>query len=335
MRFLGLKKKEIGVWKGSRPRLTRRLDLAMMPTLARIDDLSGVFAGYGLVMVDECHHVPAVSFEALLKACPSRRIVGLTATPMRKDRLEKLLYLQCGPIRHTVSPIDAAGGDRVALIRRTSIAIQTNEGIRPELHDIWSALVADAGRLAVIVTDIATCFAEGRSPLVLADRKSYLEKIETALAAHPDVSSVARYRLDGGVGKKLQRDVRARIERHYHEGTPFVLLATASLIGEGFDLPQLDTLVLAMPLSFKGRLIQYAGRIHRAREGKAAARIYDYVDENIPVTKAMFHRRSTGYREMGYRLEFGDENTGGGQDTRKDESGVINSFSSQLVHPAL
>ncbi len=306
MQFLGLKKKEIGIWKGAKPRLTRRLDIAMLPSLSRADDYAAAFLGYGLVIVDECHHVPAASFEALLKACPARRIVGLTATPYRKDRLEKLLHLQCGPIRHMLVPADMGDkSDRVVMVRRSSIAFPSGASPQPAIHEVWDALVADEGRLRMIVADICECIGEGRAPLVLADRKAYLDRIEAALAVHPVAQSVTRYRMDGGIGKKARAVIRAQIDEHYENRTSFVLLATASLIGEGFDLPQLDTLILAMPLSFKGRLIQYAGRLHRDHDGKASARIYDYLDENSPLTKAMFQRRSVGYRQMGYKINIG------------------------------
>lgn len=311
IRFLGLKKKEIGVWKGVKPRITRRLDIAMLPSLSRTRDYEAALSGYGLVVVDECHHVPAASFELLLKACPARRIVGLTATPQRKDRLEKLLHLQCGPIRHTLSSMGSdESKNRVVVVRRSSIAFPPGLSPQPAIHEVWGALVADAGRLQMIVADICACVKEGRSPLVLADRKSYLDKIEAALAAHSAAQSVERYRLEGGVGKKARTAIRQQIDEHYQKDTSFVLLATASLIGEGFDLPQLDTLILAMPLSFKGRLIQYAGRLHRDHEGKSSARIYDYLDENSPLTRAMFRRRSVGYRQMGYKMDFGSDSEG-------------------------
>jgi superfamily II DNA or RNA helicase len=308
MRFLGLKKKEIGVWKRAKPRITRRLDIAMLPSLSRAQDYASALSGYGLVVVDECHHVPAASFELLLKACPARRIVGLTATPQRKDRLEKLLYLQCGPIRHTLASTGSEDcNNRVVVVRRSSIAFPPGMPSQPAIHEVWDALVADEGRLQMIVTDICACVEECRAPLVLADRKSYLDRLEAALAAHPVVGPIARYRLESGVGRKARSTIRERLDEHYDKSTPFVLLATASLIGEGFDLPQLDTLILAMPLSFKGGLIQYAGRLHRVHEGKSSARIYDYLDENSPLTRAMFRRRSVGYRQMGYRMDFGTE----------------------------
>jgi superfamily II DNA or RNA helicase len=306
MQFLGLKRKEIGIWRGPTPRLTRRLDIAMLPSLTRVEDLATALAGYGVVIVDECHHVPATSFEAVLKACPSRRVYGLTATPKRKDRLEKLLYAQCGPIRHTL--VDTPTNEvRTVKVRRTSVALPPDAGSRPPIHIVWEALVRDESRIRVIVADLLSCAVAGRSPLVLADRKVYLDRLQGAFAAQ--AANVACHRLDGQSGKKARAEVFRQIDAHYAAGTPFVLFATASLIGEGFDLPRLDTLVLSMPLSWKGRLVQYAGRLHRRHEAKGAAVIFDYVDENHALTNAMFRRRLAGYRELNYAVEMAPGST--------------------------
>ena len=301
MQFLGLKRKEVGIWRGRAPRLTRRLDIAMLPSLSRAEDMAAAQTGYGVVLVDECHHVPATSFEAVLKACPSRRLYGLTATPKRKDRLEKLLFAQCGPIRHTLA--DAVTDEvRTVKVRRTSVVLPPDAGPRPPIHILWETLVRDDGRAAVIVSDLLTCVAAGRSPLVLADRKVYLDRLQADFSSRE--ARVDCYRLDGLMGKKARAAVLREIADHYDTAKPFVLFATASLIGEGFDLPRLDTLVLSMPLSFKGRLIQYAGRLHRPHAAKGAAVIYDYLDENHAITKAMFRRRMSGYAELGYRIEM-------------------------------
>ncbi|MEO6874824.1 MAG: DEAD/DEAH box helicase family protein [Opitutaceae bacterium] len=301
MKFLGLKRKEIGVWRSQSPRLTRRLDIAMLPSLSRADDLAEGLTGYGLVIVDECHHVPAASFEAVLKACSSRRLYGLTATPKRKDRLENLLFAQCGPIRHTF--VNATAGQaRIVKVRLTTLTLPPEVGARPPIHVIWESLVRDEGRIAVIVADLLLCVVMERSPLVLADRKVYLEHLEKAFSAH--ATGVACYRLDGQMGKRARSEVLRLIAVHYDSGKPFVLFATASLIGEGFDLPRLDTLVLSMPLSFKGRLIQYAGRLHRLHDAKGDPLIFDYLDENHAITNAMFRRRQTGYKELGYHIEM-------------------------------
>jgi superfamily II DNA or RNA helicase len=300
-RFLGLKRKEIGLWRGPTPRLTGRFDIAMLPSLARVENLAAALAGYGVIVVDECHHVPATSFEMVLKACSSRRVYGLTATPKRKDRLEKLLFAQCGPIRHTL--VDAPTDEvRTVKVRRTTVVFPSDAGPRPPIHLVWEGLVQDESRIKVIVADLLSCAASGRSPLVLADRKVYLERLQAAFTA--EVTGVTCHRLDGQMGKKARNEVLRQIDEHYNERKPFVLFATASLIGEGFDLPRLDTLVLAMPLSFKGRLVQYAGRLHRRHEAKGAALIFDYLDDNHAITSAMFRRRLAGYNELGYRIEL-------------------------------
>lgn len=301
MQFLGLKRKEIGIWRGPSHRRTGRLDIAMLPSLARVEDLASALAGYGMVIIDECHHVPAASFEAVLKACPSRRVYGLTATPKRKDRLEKLLFAQCGPIRHTL--VDAPTAEvRTVKVHRTSVSLPADIGQRPPIHVIWEALVQDQGRVAVIVSDLLSCVATGRSPLVLADRKVYLDRLQQAISAQ--APHVICHRLEAQLGKRARSEILGQIDAHYTAGTPFVLFATASLIGEGFDLPRLDTLVLAMPLSWKGRLVQYAGRLHRIHNAKGAPLIYDYLDENHAVTNAMFRRRLAGYRELNYTIEM-------------------------------
>lgn len=301
MQFLGLKRNEVGIWRGSSPRITRRLDIAMLPSLTRVENPAAALAGYGVIIVDECHHVPATSFEVVLKSCTSRRIYGLTATPKRKDRLEKLLFAQCGPIRHTL--VDAPTEEvRTVKVRRTTVALPPGAGPRSPIHVMWEALVQDESRIGVIVADLLSCAAAGRSPLVLADRKVYLDRLQQALTAK--ATNVTCHRLDGQTGKKARNEVRRQIDEHFHGGTPFVLFATASLIGEGFDLPRLDTLVLAMPLSFKGRLVQYAGRLHRRHEAKGAAMIFDYLDDNHAIAHAMFRRRLAGYKELGYRIEL-------------------------------
>ena len=237
------------------------------------------------MVVDECHHVPAVTFEALLKACPSRKILGLTATPFRKDGLEKLIHLQCGPVRHTIQTTTDDAAPRTVYVRRSSFHMPDALGQRPPLHAVWEALVADAGRAKQIAGDIRAALDEGRCPLVLSDRKTHLEKLEAELTTQIGLSDTAIYRFESGIGKKRRQAIREDIDRRFEGGKQFVLLATASLIGEGFDLPRLDTLFLAMPLSFKGRLVQYAGRLHRSHADKREIRVYDYLDEGNPLTR--------------------------------------------------
>lgn len=303
-RFLGLNRDEIGVWRGKGSRMTGRLDIAMLPSLSRVENVTELFTGYGLVIVDECHHVPAVSFEALLKACPCRRLVGLTATPERKDGLERLLHLQCGPIRHTVEIAAGETVPRTVFVRRSSFHLPTDGATKSAIHEIWQALVDDPGRTQQVANDVWAAVKEGRCPLVLPDRKTPLDKLQEAFAQLRGVEDVAVFRLESDSGIKQNRIVRAEIDALSAKRQRYVLFSTASLIGEGFDLPSLDTLFLGMPLSFKGRLIQYAGRLYRTHADKRDVVIYDYLDDNHPVTQAMFRRRAVAYRQMGYRFEI-------------------------------
>jgi superfamily II DNA or RNA helicase len=306
-RFLGIVKcKDIGVWRGATRRLTRKLDIAMLPSLSRVENYAAAFEGYGLVIVDECHHVPAATFEALLKACPCRKIVGLTATPVRKDRLERLLYLQCGPIRHTIRPSANDAAPRIVFVRRSSFSVPNALGPQPRIQLVWDALVADVQRTRQIAGDIRACVEEGRCPLVLSERKAHLDKLQAELATQNAPAEVSVFRLEGGIGRKERQAIREEIDRKFIIGGKFVLLATSSLIGEGYDLPRLDTLFLTMPLSHMGRLIQYVGRLHRQHEDKHEIRVYDYLDSGNALTAAMFRRRSPAYRQMGYRVVMED-----------------------------
>lgn len=216
-----------------------------------------------------------------------------------KGGLEKRLHMQCGPIRHTLGGARDDAVRRTVFVRRSSFHLPETVGQRPGIHDIWQALADDPERTEQIAADILMSVQDGRCPLVLSDRKAQLEKLaETPTRLRGD-ADVALYRLSGDDGIKRRRALLAEMEARAMHGRPHVLFATAALIGEGFDLPRLDTLFLAMPLSFKGRLIQYAGRLHRTHADKRGVRIHDYLDEEHPITQAMFRRRATAHCDMG------------------------------------
>jgi superfamily II DNA or RNA helicase len=213
-----------------------------LPSLARVEDYAALFQGYGLIIVDECQHVPAVTFEQLLKTCPCRRIIGLTATPARKDGLERLLYLQCGPIRHTIAASTGESTPRTVFVRRNSFYVPASLRPQPPIHATWEALVADAGRTRQIAGDILATVEDGRCPLVLSGRKAHLDHLEAELKGREGAADVAIYRLESGAGKKQRQAMRDEIDRKFAAGAKLVLLATSALIGEGYDLPRLDTL---------------------------------------------------------------------------------------------
>ncbi len=206
--------------------------------------------------------------------------------------------MQCGPVRHTVSQKDRQSQELLRhhlICRDTSFTTPTQEG-EPSIHDIYAALVADEARNELILNDLLQALEEGRSPILLTERRKHLEFFTGRLAKSGRHVVV----LHGGMGAKQRRAVAEQIAS-IPDNEKRVLLATGRYIGEGFDDARLDTLFLAMPVSWKGTLVQYAGRLHRIHAGKAEVRIYDYVDRNSPTLMRMFYKRLRGYRAMGYK----------------------------------
>jgi len=297
----GLGKRDIGLFGGTRKRLTGIIDVAMMQTLANAPLLGEVSGHYGQVIVDECHHVPAVTFEKTIAAFPARYICGLTATPYRKDGHQAILHIQCGPIRHTMK--DDTGGDLQRILRiRPTGWMPPNVGERPPIHEVWAALIQDTDRNILIVADIQAAYHQGAKSVVFSDRKEHLERLAEKLREQLGPEGRV-YILRGDNATKVRRATLAAVATHLENGEPFLLLSTTSLIGEGLDLPGLDTLFLAMPISFKGRLIQAVGRLHRPAEGKSQVTVYDYFDTSTGLTISMFRRRLTVYRQQGYQFE--------------------------------
>ena len=298
--FLGLSKNEIHVL-GKARYPDAPVALGMFPTLARSEFPEALLAKYGHVIIDECHHVPAASFEAAMKRCTARYILGLTATPNRKDGLQKILFLQCGPIRHRIDLDHSEEQSRTVFVREFSLGLPAEKDRLP-IHQIWEHLIQSGERNRAIASDVSSALEEQRFCALLSDRKDHLNALESLLREKWPEESV--YRIDGSTNQKLRTAILGNLRARAAEERPFVLLATASLLGEGFDMPELDTLFLTMPISFKGRLIQYAGRLHRFSEKKKSVRIYDYVEPDHPLTAQMYRKRTTAYREMGYSIQI-------------------------------
>lgn len=309
MEFLSLNKKEIGFFTGTKKKLHGKVDIAMLPTLSRMENIEDFPNDYGQIIVDECHHVPAVSFEDVLKRFPARFVVGLTATPYRKDGLEKILHFQCGPVRHEFKESAEKLFDKRVTVRDTAFRLPDELGVKPPIHVVWHHLIQDVARNTLIVDDVAKSLSESRFPLIISDRKEHLDTLENGIRERQSETSC--FRLDGGTSKKRRVEILSELRTCLNNGQKPCLFATASLIGEGFDLPELDTLVLAMPLSFKGRLVQYAGRLHRACTGKTEVRIYDYLDSSSGLTIKMYRNREKTYQAMGYRIENSSKSNAG------------------------
>jgi superfamily II DNA or RNA helicase len=294
--FLGINPQAIGTIGGGRNRPTGVIDVATVQGLARSEPDAETLGNYGHVVVDECHHVPAVSIERLLGCCPARYVTGLTATPYRRDGHQPIIAMQCGPTRHTMR----ATGDDLALrvIRRDTDFDPGGLPPDPGIQEVYSALAIDERRIELIANDALELLEEGRVPILLTERREHLDRLADRLREH--VSNLVA--LHGDVTPRRRRDGLARLSG-LSDGEPRLVLATGRFIGEGFDDPRLDTLLLAMPIAWKGTVVQYAGRLHRAHPGKTEARIYDYVDRNVPVLRRMFAKRAKAYRAMSYTID--------------------------------
>jgi superfamily II DNA or RNA helicase len=301
--FLDIDSKEIGIFKGSKKKAKGKIDIAMIQSLSKIEDFSDFAEKYGQVIIDECHHIPAISFEAILKQFQSKFILGLTATPKRKDGLERILYQQCGPIQHTIDSVDGSGLEKKVIFKETGLKFPEEVGPQPPYHIVAELVSTNKKRNQLIVGDILQALEIKRFPLVIADRKDQIEYLSATVRGSVSESSLQVFKLDGEMSPKVRREVVDGVLFAYENQTPVVLFATASLIGEGFDMPELDTLILATPLSFEGRMIQYAGRLHRQSKGKSNVLIHDYLDSYSAVLLKMYRNRIKAYKKMGYKIE--------------------------------
>ncbi|MGH7268054.1 MAG: DEAD/DEAH box helicase family protein [Candidatus Rokuibacteriota bacterium] len=300
--FLGLDPKAIGQIGAGKRRPTGRLDVAMLQSLVREGRVDNVVAGYGHVIADECHHVPAVSFERILSEVKARYLIGLTATPRRRDGLHPILEMQLGPVRFAVDAKSQAARRPFEhrLIVRDTTLIEGAPDPAQGIQTLYAALAGDESRNRPILDDVVLAIQEGRSPILLTERKDHLEHLATRL--RPFVHHLVV--LQGGMTPSERREVTAQLAS-IPEDEPRLVLATGRYIGEGFDDARLDTLFLTMPVSWKGTLVQYAGRLHRLHPGKAEVRIYDYVDREVPLFQRMFEKRLRGYRAIGYARDDG------------------------------
>jgi len=295
--FLALPPRFIGQFGAGRNKGRGKVDIGMLQSLQHGGTVRDLVADYGHVLIDECHHIPAFSFEAVLKEVKARYVSGLTATPVRKDGHHPIVIMQCGPIRHRVDAREHAQArpfQHFVFPRTTTFSLPT-ELATAGIQEIYSRLVADASRTAVIVRDVVAAVDEGRSPLVLTERTEHLEDIQRHLVTQVEHLVVLR----GGMGAGERKALVERLKAIPDEA-PRVLLATGRYIGEGFDDARLDTLFLTLPVSWRGTVQQYAGRLHRLHERKREVRIYDYVDAAVPMLARMHQKRLRGYAAIGY-----------------------------------
>lgn len=299
--FSTMPRDAIGMIGGGRRKPKGQVDVALIQSLVRKGEVDDIVGSYGHLVVDECHHLSAVSFELVARRSKARYILGLSATVTRKDGHHPIIVMQCGPVRHRVDARTEAAKrpfDHVVRIRDTSFHLQATLGTpAPSIQDVFKELVDDEARNDLIFDDVLCALEAGRSPVVITERTAHLETIAKRLERFARHVVVLR----GGQSEKQRRDSAARLAA-IPQGEERVIVATGRYLGEGFDDSRLDTLFLTMPIAWKGTLAQYAGRLHRLNDAKREVIIYDYVDMRVPVLARMAAKRRIGYQSIGYKI---------------------------------
>jgi superfamily II DNA or RNA helicase len=281
------------------------IDIALMQSCFENDEVKPFVKEYGMVIVDECHHVSSITFENVLKHVTAHYVYGLTATPIRKDGLQPIIFMQCGPIRFFAdakAQIQKQSFQRYLVPRFTSYRPVTDD--KQSFTALSQSLAESEIRNNLIIEDVLNVVAAGRTPIILTARTSHVELLAEMLKQH--VANIIQ--LTGEGTAKNKRETLQKLQ-DIPKDAPLVIVATGKYVGEGFDYPRLNTLFLALPISWKGLVAQYAGRLHRENEGKKDVRIYDYIDIHEPVCENMYRKRLKGYSAIGYRVLSKDTQT--------------------------
>ena len=289
----------IGQLGGTKNTVAGIVDIAIIQSLISGDDVKELVKDYGMVIVDECHHVSAVSFERVLKEVNAKYVYGLTATPTRQDGHQPIIHMQCGPIRYLVDAKEQAEKrtfEHYLLPRFTTYrSTVTDKGIAA----IYKDLAENEIRNDHIVKDVIKVLKDGRTPIILTERREHVLLVADKLNGH--CKNIIT--LFGTASAKARRETMDRLQA-IPEDEQLVIVATGKYVGEGFDYPRLDTLFLGLPIAWKGKVAQYAGRLHRNYPGKNEVQIYDYVDIHVSVLESMYQKRLKGYAAIGYKIKI-------------------------------
>ncbi|MFZ0485277.1 MAG: DEAD/DEAH box helicase family protein [Desulfobacterales bacterium] len=292
----------IGQLGAGKNTLSGIVDIAVMQSLSRQGEVKECVNNYGMIIADECHHASAFTYEQILKTTNAKYIYGLTATPTRKDGHHPILFMHCGPIRYRDNPRKQAENrpfDHYIVPRFTSLRVPLDSDEKDvSIQELYAEIMDNDFRNQQIIEDVLKNYHQGRNCIVLSLRTAHVELLAKKLKEEvPDVIT-----LMGGMGKKsTQKAFQCLTD--IPDDKNIILVATGHFIGEGFDEPRLDTLFLAMPISWKGTLQQYAGRLHRLFKTKKEVRIYDYVDIQVKMLEKMYQKRLNGYASMGYKAK--------------------------------
>jgi len=267
--YSGIPKKEIGI-VGNGKESIKAVSVGMVQTLAK-RNLAGIREHFGQIIIDECHHTPASTFINVVSAFDCKYMLGLSATPYRRDKLNKLIYTTVGNVVAEVKSCDIQDNLIVPEIITRETSFQYDYKKDSDYVPMITALIEDSDRNEFIISDVVyESQDENNYSLILSDRKAHCEELAFILEGQGIECAV----LTGDLPPKKRETIIQDLE----SGSLKVIFATGQLAGEGLDLPKLNRLFVTTPIRWKGRIKQYAGRVMRPAEGKNDAKIYDYVD---------------------------------------------------------
>lgn len=300
--FLEIAPDHIGYIGSGKRKESKVIDVALIQSLSQKGVVDDVVGEYGHLIVDECHHISAPSFEAIARQCKAKYVAGLSATVTRKDGHHPIIFMHCGPLRYKVDDRKQAAErpfTHKAITRKTTFRLPDilSGSALPLMNEIYTALMSDKNRNDMIVEDVIHAVKAGRFPVILTERKEHIEILSGLLT--PYIKNI--FVMKGGMGQK-QRQALADTMQLTPDSEEKVIIATGRYLGEGFDNAQLDTLFLTLPVSWRGTLAQYAGRLHRLYDTKKEVIIYDYVDLEVTVLAKMFRKRLSVYKAIGYEV---------------------------------
>ena len=274
------------------------VDIAIIQSALSDGEAKDLVKNYGMVIVDECHHISAVNFEKVLKSANAKYVYGLTATPTRQDGHQPIIFMQCGPIRYKVDAKEQAEKrpfEHYLIPRFTSFRSAADKTITA----IYKELSENQLRNNLIANDVIEALCDGRTPIILTERREHIETLSGLLSGKCDNIIT----LFGTSSQKEKRETLAKLES-IPDDEKLIIIATGKYVGEGFDYPRLDTLFLALPIAWKGKVAQYTGRLHRNYTGKTEVQVYDYVDIHVPMLEKMYQKRVKGYAAVGYKAKI-------------------------------
>lgn len=310
-----VRKSLVGKLQGSHDSLTGIIDIAMAGSLRKKEEWHPFLEQYGMIIVDECHHAASDTIADVLKEVKAKYVYGVTATPKRADGLERITNMLIGPIRYSYTSKEKVKKQGIAhlVYPRFTRAVPPRGVLSEKMHpnEAYEIIRNNEIRDEQIVSDIKKCIEAGRTPVVLSKYKDHSEKLYGRVKGYADKV----FLMTGNNSRKEHQRIREELKLVNPEET-LILIATGSLVGEGFDFSRLDTLIMATPVSFRSVVEQYAGRLNRDYEGKKNVIIYDYVDGHIPIFDKMYAKRLKAYKQIGYEVC-------GGPDCEKQSADAI------------